>query len=58
MTLIDSIYVNNGGAKILLEFLLKEIIGRTGFQVAKDKKCMHVKDLIKRKFSLLYKLVF
>tara|TARA_B100001093_G_scaffold519921_1_gene611390 strand:+ start:56 stop:1060 length:1005 start_codon:yes stop_codon:yes gene_type:complete len=28
MTLIDSIYVNNGGAKILLEYLLQEIINR------------------------------
>ena len=40
------------------DLTIKDKIGRTGFQVAKDKKCMHVTDLIKRKFSLLYKLVF
>ena len=51
MTLIDSIYVNNGGAKILLEFLLKEIIVRklnNNCFVLLDKRCVLPKTLLNK----------
>ena len=51
MTLIDSIYVNNGGAKILLEFLLQEIISRKlngSCFVLLDKRCVLPKTLLNK----------